>query len=345
MFSATKIKALYGIVGINQPSDPTYAVLDATNAASASGVFVDDLSPLVKVSYIKETQDYADASALQFNAFLKRIQEQSIIETVNDAFSEPDVIESKPEFTCDAETKYEVANDGDFVGRQILFRTMKDKAISINKCWLSFNGAGVVKLLLFSQYRKTPVQTKSVTLTDTGINEVTLNWVIPYSDIVLGGRWYIGYINEGNTISAINMNRSANCLDGVEITSGKVIGHTSESIFEPDKFVGTGNEYGLNFDISLKKDITASVVNNSGSLAMAIGYKMAIKCIEVYKASRRSNGEQRLTDEKIRDLIFEIEGNPELKIFGLYGKYKNEISKIRKSLSNNGYSINMGCKL
>ena len=345
MFNATKIKALYGIVGINQPSDPTYAVLDASNAASASGIFVDDLSPFVKVSYLKETQDYSDASSAQFNAFLKRLQEQSILEAVNDVYNEPDVIETKPEFTEDAEIKYEVSNDGDFVGRQLVFCDMKDKAVSINKCWLNFNGAGTVKLLLFSQYRKAPVQTKSVVLTDTGVNEVTLNWIIPYSDIVLGGRWYIGYINEGYTIKAINMNRSSNCIDGVEITSGKVVGHTSEAIFEPNKFTGTGNEYGLNFDISLKKDVTASAVNNSNSLAMAIGYKMAIKCIEAYKASRRSNGEQRLTDELVRDLIFELEGNPELKIFGLYGKYRNEIAKVKKSLTNNGYSINMGCKL
>ena len=345
MFNKTKIKALYGIVGINQPIDPDYAILDAYNSVSSSNIFIDDLSPFVKVSYLKETQDFENLSVAQFNAFLKRVQEQSIVETVNDIFNEPDVIESKPEFTNDVEISYEVDNNGDFVGRQIIFETMKDKALSINKCWLNFNGSGTVKLLLFSQYRKTPVQTKSVVITDTGINEVVLNWVIPYSDIVLGGRWYIGYINDGYSIKAINLNRSQNCLEGIDITSGKVIGKTTETIFEPNEFISDSNEFGLNFDFSVKKDVTASVVNNSDSMAMAVGYKMAIKCIEIYKASRRSNGEQRLTDDKIRDLIFEIEGNPELRIFGLYGKYKAEVSKVKKSLTNNGYSINIGCKL
>lgn len=345
MFNVTKIKALTGIVGINQPSDPAYAILDAANAASTSGIFVDDLSPFVKVQYLKDTQEYADASSLQFNALLKRIQEQSIIEAVNDIFNEPDIIESKPEFTCDAEIKLEVANNGDFVGRQIVFEEIANSSLVINKCWLNFNGAGTVKMLLFSQYRKTPVQTKSIALTDTGINEVVLNWVIPYSDIVLGGRWYIGYITEGLVIEAINMNRGRNCLDGVCVDSGRVKGHIAETIFEPVTFLTESNEFGLNFDFSVKKDVTASVTNNINSLAMAIGYKMAIKCIEMYKSSGRTNANQRLTDDKIRDLIFEIEGNPELRIFGLFGKYKAEISKVKKSLSNQGYSINLGCKL
>jgi hypothetical protein len=172
-----------------------------------------------------------------------------------------------------------------------------------------------------------------------------LNWVIPYSDIVIGGRWYIGYLTDGLTVTANNMNRSLSCLKGVQIDSGRVFGHLTETIFEPVDFTPESNEFGLNFDYSLKKDITATVLNNLGSLAMAIGYKMAIKCVEVYKSSGRSNLNQRLTEDRIRDLIFEVEGNPELRILGLYGKYKAEISKVRKSLSNNGYPISIGCKL
>lgn len=345
MINVAKIKTLAGIVGLNQPSDPAYAILDVANAASSSGIFVDDLSPFVKVQFLKDTQDYAEASNSQFNAFLKRVQEQAIIEAANDVFNEPDIIESKPEFSCDAEIKLEVSNDGDFVGRQIIFEPIANSALVINKAWLNYNGAGTIKLLLFSQYRKSPVLTKSVTLTDTGINEVALNWVIPFSDIVLGGRWYIGYLTNGLAIEAINMNREPNNLKGFCIDSGRVRGHLTETIFEPVAFSTEPNEFGLNFDFSVKKDVTASVVNNINSLAMAIGYKMAIKCIEVYKSSARSNLSQRITDEMIRDLIFEIEGNPEMKILGLFGKYRNEISEVKKSLSHTGYSINLGCKL
>jgi hypothetical protein len=345
MFDVTKIKAKVGIVGINQPIDPAYAILDAANYSSASGIFVDDLSPFVKVSYLKETQDYSDASSLQFNAFLKRVQEQAIVETVNDTFNEPDVIESKPEYTCDAEITKAVTNEGDFVGRRLIFDEIANSSLVINKCWLNFNGAGTIKLLLFNQFRKSPIQTKSITLTDTGINEVALNWVIPYSDIILGGRWYIGYLTDGLAVTANNMDRAYNCLNHVEVVSGRVHGWNTETIFEPVDFITESNEFGLNFDFSFKKDVTATIVNNINSLAMAIGYKMAIKCIEVYKSSKRSNGEQRLTEDKIRDLIFEIEGNPELRILGLFGKYRAEISKVRKSLSHTGYSINIGSKI
>jgi hypothetical protein len=157
MFDVAKIKAKVGIVGINQPTDPTYAILDASNSASSSGIFVDDLSPFVKVQFLKDTNDDIGASSAQFNAFLKRVQEQSMIEAINDTFNDGDVLQSKAEFTDDVEITQEVVNSGDFVGRRIIFEPIANKALFINKCWLNFNGAGNVKLLLFSQFRKSLV--------------------------------------------------------------------------------------------------------------------------------------------------------------------------------------------
>ena len=66
MFSVTKMAGLYGAVGVRQPFNAAYAIIDAANQVSRSGLFVTD-NPICKVEFLKDSQDYNDITDADFN--------------------------------------------------------------------------------------------------------------------------------------------------------------------------------------------------------------------------------------------------------------------------------------
>ena len=70
MIQVSKIQnALLGIVGFNQPYNPSYAIVDADNLLSESGYFVTD-NPYAKIEYIKDNQDFLKITDTDFNLLL-----------------------------------------------------------------------------------------------------------------------------------------------------------------------------------------------------------------------------------------------------------------------------------
>ena len=81
MFDKKIIENLYGIVGLEQDFNPTYAIVDANNLQSRSGYRANGGgNPFVKIQYIKECQDYAQITDLEFNELLARVQKSAIVE-------------------------------------------------------------------------------------------------------------------------------------------------------------------------------------------------------------------------------------------------------------------------
>jgi len=74
-----------GLIGYRQPFNPKYAILDVKNLKSTSGLYITD-NPYVKVEYLKDSQDFAKIRDADFNIYLKRLIDSSIIDVVSQIF-------------------------------------------------------------------------------------------------------------------------------------------------------------------------------------------------------------------------------------------------------------------
>lgn len=332
MFNVSTIKRLYGLVGVKQPADPNYQLLDSDNQNSDSGIYVNDISPYFKVPLLYDAaNDYAGISQADFNSWLKELQENSILRVCRELYSGADVVENKLLFDDTQDQWYELDNDGDFVGYSIDLPDNKNISVTINKAYCYFEGSGTIKLLLLNQFSKSVLQSQEIAVEDETVTPQVLNWTLPYQDDLAKGRYYIGYLTQGLIVKALNGYRSQNHFRNIRVCEGKVTGWNKEEIFEELDFVGAGLDYGLNFDISINRDHTPIVVNNKHKFARAVAIDMCINGIKAYMASLRGNVNEQRSKEIADQLVFEIEGNPDLRIYGLKGEYKKEIDNLKKS--------------
>lgn len=344
MFDITKIIARSGLVGFRGSSNPSYSI-SAANKLSRSGVYVEDVSKFVKIEYLRDCNEYYAISDNDFNAFLIKLQESAIIEVCNDVFSSEDILVNKPLYSGYADDFKEVENESDLVLYEFKLSEISNRSLIINKAWMYFNGLGTIKLLLFNQFKTAIVNSKSVSFLNAGMQEVELGWILPFAESNINGAWYVGYLTSGLSPKAYNCDRCKNNISGVYIESGKVSGWNTESIFNPKSITYTANEYGLNFDLSVAKDYTATFIANEKSFANAVAMSMAIKTIDYIRTANRSNINQKLSSEMVDKMIFEIEGNPELKIWGLRSRYHNAVKTLKRTFTLEQSVISIGDKL
>lgn len=202
MFQVDKIStSLLGIVGFRQPYNPKYAIIDADNLESTSGLFIND-NPYAKVEFIKDNTDYISISDVDFNLFLKDMQKSSIVSVCNQVFSAFDFIDRNLLFKhASNKTQTETLPNG-FVGYKIKVSDAKNTAFKINKVILNFSGTGVVDLILWNTGRLEALETKTITIaSDNQVEE--LNWVLDNSGTTYKGDYYIGYVSTGLSVTPL----------------------------------------------------------------------------------------------------------------------------------------------
>lgn len=344
MFNTTTVKGLVGLVGWNQPS-PAIVELSEKNLESRSGLLVNQVSQFARIDSLYNSLNTAYQSDADFNDALVALQEQAIIEAFRDVFDQADIIESKPLYSDITDRVLRLLTPSEqFRGVKVELINQSNIAATINGVWLSFDGDGEVKLLCFDQYRKAPIYNKTITVTGDGMQYVALGWELPFMGATVRPTYFIGYLGSAVTVSAIQYGRCENKYSNMCVESGRVDGHILEEVFVADKWQG-GSDQGLNLDITVRKDYTAAAVNNQLALANAVAIKVAIKAIEAILATNRSNPSQRISDENITRLLFELEGNAELKVYGLRSKYEREIKNMKQSFTATNNKLTLASKI
>ena len=346
MFNVDTIKQkLYGIVGFNQPFNPDFAIIDTNNQVSRSGYKVDDLE-FVKVEYIKDTQDYKDISNANFNAMLKRMQEEAITNVCNLVFA------SKPAYT-DRNLLYRFASnkttpinlpDG-FVGYRIHVSDEKNVAFKITRVLLEFAGNPTFKLMLFNTAKPdAPLFEKDITISNIQQEEV-LNWVVNNDGTYYKGEYRLGYIID-NTITPYERKyENANilsCYTYLNIQPVKVPGHSGTTLFDLKDDEGLSEYCGVNPDITVYDDYTDLIVQNEHLFARAIYLDFGIRCLSQISSSIRSNRNERIGMEMLGRVIATVEGQSGeglATISGLKPQLRGVIKQLRKEIEmlNEGY--------
>ncbi len=338
MVNINKIQtALVGLVGFNQPYNPDYAIVDVDNLASESGYFATD-NPYAKIEFIKDNQDYYDISDKDFNKLLVTLKKSAISNVVNQVFSSYDFLERDVLFkNATKKTELETLPIG-FVGYRIKVSNAKNTAFKINRVLLDFDGTGNIELLLWNTASRTPLYTKTVTITTDHQIEV-LGWTLDNSGETYKGEYYIGYNTTGLTIEPFkrdyNSGSVMTSLKNISVEKVLVPNHNTTTLFDVSKIDGMSEDCGLNLDISVYDDFTYFVINNKMLFARALQLQIIISCIQIYMASLRSNSNQSHANQVYEKIMIELEGTRAdnvIYIKGIKNQLLSEISSIRAEI-------------
>lgn len=339
MFDKTKVEtALLGIVGLRQPNNPDYAVIDTANLTSTSGYFTTDLS-MAKIEFFKDSQDYEAISDPDFNELLRTTQKSAITSVCNQVFQTEDFRDRNVFYRhANNNVDPETLNDG-FVGWQIEVTKEKNVAFEITRVILDFeSNFNDITLQLFNSGDPNPIQSQDITITEQHQEEV-LNWVIDNSGDTYKGEFYLGYVKSATTPIPFKRNyNNANIISnigGIRITSIEVTGHTGALLFDLDDTDGLSENIGINPDMLVRDDYTDFIKQNKSLFGRAIQIDMAIKMMNVISSSLRVNKHERMAAAKVR-IVQDIGGidadNGKLKILGLADQLLGEISMIKKEI-------------
>jgi hypothetical protein len=328
MFNKAKVtEKLFGLVGLQNPIDPEYAIVDTDNQLSRSGRMATE-NPYCKIKYLKETQDDYDTTPEQFNDYLKGLQNKAITDVVDKVLVEPSYI--------DRQLLYQYPNNklagetlpAGFVGYRIQKSIDKNVAFEITRCFLEFFGTGEITLMLFSTASKTPIFEEDITITDSN-QVVDLNWRIDNTNGYFQGDFYLGYFTDGLTVTPIKrdyqLSNVRSVITHLHFTPMAATNAVNGELFDLDDVQNTSECYGLNPDVTVFNDYTDLIIQNEMLFAPAIQLQFIINCIQVYIASSRSNRTERLSQEQLSMIIAQLEG--------VQGQMTGLIPTLRKELT------------
>ena len=312
MFDKTKVEAMVGVVGIKNPVNPAYAIIDAANQASTSGYMVTDV-PHVKVEFYKDAQDYEAISDADFNEQLRDVQKSAIVDVCNMVFTSEDFQDRNLLYTnSNNNVDPETLTNG-FVGYQILVKKEKNFAFKITRVILDFQGnyPNDIVLELYNTGSPTPIQSKTISITQQ--NQVEeLNWTVDNSSTTYKGDYYLGYVKSASTPIPFKRNYQGSniitSIEGLNVTPMQVTGHTSGSLFDLNDLDGLSENIGINPDILCYDDYTDFILRNEALFAPAINLKMAILMLNTSISSMRVNRNQAISAQDTERMIQTLDG-------------------------------------
>lgn len=333
MYNRNQINNLIGLVGFETPANPDYRKVDNTNSASRSYRYFTD-NPYCKIEYLYDTQDFKSATSAQFNTLLSKVQKTAIMNVCDEVFNNEDLLERDLIYPyAQNKVNLETLPDG-FVGFRI--RKAADIAFKVNRFICEFSNTGDFTLLLFASNQPTPLYSQDVTITTVGYEVITLTdeWRVD-NTTNYEGEYYIGYIKSGTTPIPYKRDYQRSnvyayfgrlCIDGIYVE-----GHSTNTLFDLDNIDGMSENPGINPDITVYDDFTDWILRNEMLLAEAVQSAGQIDIMRQIIATGRSNPTERITKAVVDKMIFELEGNPDLKIYGLKKLYQDQIKKLKKS--------------
>lgn len=352
MVNVDKIQnGLYGLVGIRQPYETEYAIFDADNLASTSGLFLDDM-PYFKASYFIDSALGSEYTPTQVNESLKNIMKASIVDVCNRVFDKADIIDRQilyPKGQNKQNLETTLVNG--FLGYRLTLSDLKNIAFKINRLILEFSGAGDVKIMLFNSSQTSPIEETTVTIS-SNYQVVQTDWVIDNVD-EYKGEYYLGFNYDATLTPYKRDYKDSNCMSDIKelcIDKIQMVGHNTELLFDLEDVDSLSENNGINLDITVYEDNTSFILNNKFLFARAIQMSACINIYNRFISSDRSNIKERYSKELIGTIMQYVNGiqGDGLKNKGLQYilgediiRIKGEIEKLRDG-TNGGFNIFVG---
>jgi hypothetical protein len=313
MYRSEAIQALFGRVGFRNTTEAEYAgLITAPNTESRSGRYFDEFHRIITVPNLKDVANYDPAiSDANFNTLLIQWQKSAIAAVLGGVLSKAELIEQQMIYERDYEDPEVLQNTGKFVGYMVQVANRTNLVVRPKALSLFFDAAGTFNIYVFNHLKKAPI--KTITVTTVADEEV----IVPITDVVLTAigsasksrTYFIGYFQddiEALNIKALDygmhLKREGICYsaDGIEANT---VSATDFNRYNPPF---TGRTYGLNIELTSSRDYTEVILQNEQLFDKAIGLQMAAFIVESIIHSTRSNKDQRIGAEGVKQLYTDL---------------------------------------
>lgn len=316
---------LTGVVGWRQPLENEFAILDAANVSSSSGLRFQSVHSLVTVQNLRAALPEAFSNA-DFNTFIIDMQQEAIAKVVQNVFQKkkPDTksLLDKMRLYDNANVKDDLIDNvpGRWVGYKIDLRKSNNIKVVIDALGSEFDGiqAGLT-IYLFHSSQKDAVVTFSLDTiaSDSKFDDLS-GFVMDYLTFI-GGTYYIGYKQDDLVgIKALNrtfeVSEQPNKPKHFSIEPIRVENYAGIELFDIDDIEIASETHGLNFEFTTTVDITNLISDQKQVFANLIMMQMAIDVIQTMLNSTRTNA---IKQENRALAIMELKGTDENKKIGL----------------------------
>lgn len=301
--------------------------------------------------YLEETEDSAITEVLNDIVIAKQMAKTSKEVVANDII-----------YNTEGWITNTIINESRFVG--IRFRPVHQiglKAV-INRLALQMTDAQTnLDIYLYHSHKAEPIDIFQYTTTQGGqFNWKEVDWDLMADDVDLsGGSFYIGYYQDdiagqavkydklnwrtgycGTCDGGVNQTRFTSIAKYVNMQSFYVASANldpAKNMFDPESIIETDTtNWGFNFNVSVKCDLSNFWCDNRTSLRTALGLRVVYKILKDISFSNQINHvEEQLKMMIIRDL----EGDSETRYINIADQYE----KALKALKFDHSSINSIC--
>lgn len=333
---------------------------------SETGEYYQEKHPALRLDLIKATLP----SNMDLEEFLIETENSAITELLNDitvlkqlSKTTKELVANDVIYNSEGWIDDTILNEGMFVG--IRFRPILSIGLkaTINRLALQLTEAqNGLELYLFHSHKSEYLAKLTYTTTKGG----QFNWIEANIDLkaddkdLSGGSFYIGYYQDhiiGNAIQYKKLNWSkgycSSCDGGISQSRYKSISRyvdmqpfyvpasslpsNNEEMFNPDNIIIVDdNNWGFNFNISIKCDLTNFFCDNRFVLKNALSLKVVQKILKHILYSQQIN----YVEEQLKMMIIrDLEGDKETNYINLSQQYERSLKAINFSYS----SINRIC--
>ena len=329
------------MIGWRQHYDANQFQIDAGLTNSESGIYYQDLHPMVTLENVRAVSPNFNTSA-EFDTWLEEKTKASILKAIrtfwDTKMSEKtanSILENKTIFDGTGRISDLVENQSNLVGFEINVNRSKGVTTKINKVGLQFKGTGVVKLYIMHSSRPDPIKEITATRTrDGGMEWFDLTGAyLPYesADIDSGGSYYLVYDQtevEANGMQAIKKNRDwskspCNSCNSSEINSYRVWSRYLEvHPFKVSKENGPvvlwdiqdnvytyETNYGINLQLTIECDVTDIILQQKRSFQNIVGLQVAMDMMREFAYNPQFNIDRQSTNFSKQDILYEIDGD------------------------------------
>lgn len=357
MFDSEKSRAcLRTIIGWKDHYDLTQIpALSADLKVSASNEYYQEKHPAMQLDiikaclppnrdleeYLRETEDAAITELLNEIVVRKELSKTSKELVTND------VIYNSQGFRMNT-----ITNESRFVG--IRFRPVLSlgmKAV-INRFALQLTDAqNALKIYLYHTSKVQPIHVFDYTTTQGGqFNWKELGWEMHADDADLsGGYFYLGYYQDDLTGQAVKYDKlnwrtgyCGSCDGGVNqdrytsiakyvnmqsfyLTQANIM--AGREMFDPEAIIETDDtNWGFNFNISVKCDLTNFWCDNKMTLKNALGLRVVYKILKDIQFSNQIN----YIEEQLKMMITrDLEGDKETRYINIADQYEKALKAVK----------------
>ena len=360
MFDNSAVTTLKGLIGWRDHYDPTeIPALPAALTATETGEYYDQYHPALRLDYINAMIPSNFALA----TFLEQKETEAITQLLNDVVTQKELAN----FCKDVVNNTVIANpgsngqthlnEGRFVG--VRFSMSEEIGLRAVLNRFAFHATAAQTDLTFYLYHSHQAGTVATfTFNSTQANAQTwqqIDQAISYDNgSIVGGEWFFGYYQNDIAGNAIKYNKLnwrtgyCNSCDGGRKTAQyqKLNKYVSMcafyvpsaslpavgTMFDTDDTINTVTEnYGLNFNISIKCNLTQYIKDNRFQIKTAIGKKVAVSILEMMKFSGQINH----LEENLKALIIrDLEGDDVTQAQPLIHQLNDSIKALNMDMGN-----------